>query len=404
MKSIRIKADYMFDSIAGTFVNAPTVEIRGTQIATVNFGATSPSRDVDTIVLPGCTLLPGLIDAHDHLSLSPQLTNHPQLMFDPDPVLTLRAILNMRTDISAGITTSRCLGDKNFIDLYMKDAVERGVVEGPRIVASTRGIKASHAHGFVGTVFDGTEAIRSAVRENIRRGADFIKIFVTGTSRRAEYLPYYLSAEEIGTAVDEAHRAGKKVAAHCIGGDGLTHCIERGVDVIEHAYFATDQQIEMLLKEDRWVVLTPRIFFNDARWATVGEQTIAEFAANREEVTERYTTLLRSKLKLALGTDASHGEIADDVILLVNTLGESIGKSLQLITTDAAKLCEMGDMIGSITPGKKADLVAVEGNVERDASCLRSVKLVIKDGLILRDKRLPVAAAAGGSRESTVGR
>jgi imidazolonepropionase-like amidohydrolase len=227
---------------------------------------------------------------------------------------------------------------------------------------------------------------------------------VTGTSRRAEYLPYYLSAEEIRTAVDEAHRAGKKVAAHCIGGDGLTHCIEQGVDVIEHAYFATEQQIEMLVKKDRWVVLTPRIFFNDARWATVGQQAVAEFAANREEVTERYTTLLKSELKLALGTDASHGEIADDVILLVNTMGGSIGRSLQLITTEAAKLCEMGDTVGSIAPGKKADLVAVEGNVERDATCLRSVKFVMKDGSVLRDRRLPVAAAAEGWQESAVER
>jgi imidazolonepropionase-like amidohydrolase len=395
-QSVCIKADCMFDSVAGVFRKNPAIFIEKDTITSMSFAESASQSGVDVINLNGCTLLPGLIDAHDHLSLSPHLPNHPQLMFDPDPVLTVRGIVNMKTDISAGITTSRCLGDKNFIDLYLKDAVNQGLIEGPRIIASTRGIKASHAHGFVGTVFDGVEAIRGAVRENIKRGADFIKIFVTGTSRRSEFLPHYFSAEEIGTAVEEAHRAGKKVAAHCIGGEGLTDCIEQGVDVIEHAYFATDEQIELLLKENRWVVLTPRIFFNDARWATVGEQAIAEFRNNCDEVTERYKTILKSGVKRAVGTDASHGEIAEDIILLVNTLGESTSRALQGITLEAAKLCEMDHLIGSIAPGKKADLVAVSGDVGRDVTSLRDVRFVMKDGAILRNG---IPAVAGKRNE-----
>ncbi len=379
---VRIKAGYLFDSVAGAFRRNPVITVENDTIMDVSFGEPARQDGADVISLDGCTLLPGLIDAHNHLSLSPQLPNHAQLMLDPDAVLTIRGIVNMKTDLRAGVTTSRYLGEKNFVDLHLRDAVESGLIEGPRIVTSTRGIKASHAHGFVGTGCDGAEAIRVAVRENIRRGADFIKIFVTGTSRRAEFLPCYLSREELGTAVDEAHRAGKKIAAHCIGGEGLTNCIQEGVDVIEHAYFATDEQIEMLVKEKRWVVLTPRIFFNDARWRMLGEDVAAEFRNNREEVTERYKAILQSGVAMAVGTDACHGEIAEDVFLMVSAFGESLARSLQAITINAAKLCELDHQIGSITVGKKADLVAVSGDLEDDVRRLGSTRMVMKDGIV----------------------
>ena len=255
---IHITADFLFDSIAGVFRQNPVVSVEQDRITAVSFDGPPPDSG-RIIALNGCTLLPGLIDAHDHLSLSPQLQNYPQIMADPDPVLLLRAVANMKTDVYAGITTSRCLGDKNFLDLYLRDAVNQGLIAGPRIVTSTRGIKASHGHGSVATPFDGAEAIRAAVRENLKRGADFIKLFVTGRTTQSSYVPYYLSPQEIHTAVDEAHRAGKTVAAHCVGGEGLNHCIQQGVDIIEHAYFASDDQIADLVKEDRWIVLTPRL-------------------------------------------------------------------------------------------------------------------------------------------------
>jgi imidazolonepropionase-like amidohydrolase len=380
-----IKAANMFDSGAGIFKRDPMITIENDRIINVRFGDSSLPDTGKIIALKGCTLLPGFIDAHDHLALSPQLKNYPQIMADPDPVLIVRAIVNMKTDLYAGITTARCLGDRNFIDLYLKDAVNQGLIEGPRIFTATRGIKASHAHGFVATPFDGMEAIRSAVRENLKRGADFIKIFVTGNSRQSEYLPYYLSPQEIHTAVAEAHRVGKKVAAHCIGGDGLTACIEQGVDVIEHAYYANDAQIESLVKKDRWVVLTPRINFNDARWANVSEKAVHEMRKNRTEVLNSQQKLMQSGVKLAIGTDATHGEVVEDVIFVVNTMGGTIARALQAITKTAAELCEMGQLVGSITEGKKADLVAVSGAVEKDIQVLRNVCFVMKDGIPVKN-------------------
>ncbi|MBP1931026.1 metal-dependent hydrolase family protein [Ammoniphilus resinae] len=374
-----IKADYLFDSIEGAFKPDPMVWVNGDQIEKVSFGTEPEFSDYEQVDLTGCTLLPGFIDAHDHLSLSPQLENHPKLMNDPDPLLMLRGIQNMKYDLSKGITTSRCLGDKNFIDIYLRDAVEQGIVDGPRIITCTRGIKASHAHGSVGTVFNGVENIRQAVRENLLRGADFIKLFITDTIRTSEYFPYYMSVEEIRVAVEEAHRVGKKVAVHAIGGDGLTHCVEQGVDVIEHAYFASDQQIDLMLKKNSWVVLTPSIFFNDNRWTTVPQAVAEGFYRNREEVLERHQAIIRSGMKYAVGTDATHGELHEDVIFLVE-IGEKISRALQGITIHAAELCEREDQIGSISPGKKADLVAIKGNLQENPAALRSIDWVMKGG------------------------
>ncbi|MDR3588791.1 MAG: amidohydrolase family protein [Negativicutes bacterium] len=383
---VYIKADSLFDSIAGVFKKNPLVRIENDRIAAVTFGPPALPEGTEVFDLAGCTLLPGLVDAHDHLSLSPQLKNHPQLMFDADPLLTLRSVVNMKIDLASGVTTARCLGEKNFIDLYIKDAVEQGLVEGPRIITCARGVKASHAHGFVGTVFDGVEAVRLAVRENLRRGADFIKLFITGNTPKNGFLPYFLSPAEIAVAVQEAHQLGKKVAAHCVGGEGLTQCIEQGVDVIEHAYFASDAQIERLVKENRWVVLTPRIFYNDARWATVGPAAVAEFAEPRATVRERYQKLLASGVRYAVGTDASHGEIAEDVILLTE-FGESAGRALQGITSSAARLCDMEQQVGSVETGKLADLVAVRGDLAENITALRSVNFVMKGGRIVHSDK-----------------
>jgi len=384
-----IKADALFDSVKGEFRKNPIVIVENDRIAGVLFGPQDLPEFTPVIDLQGCTLLPGFIDAHDHLSLSPQLENHPSLMNDPDPLHILRGIVNMKHDLSRGITTSRCLGDKNFIDLYLKEAIEKGILEGPRIITCTRGIKTTHAHGSVGTIFNGVEEIRVAVRENIERGADFIKIFITDTIRKSDYIPYYMTVQEIATVVEEAHMAGKKVAAHSIGGDGLDHCINLGVDVIEHAYFVNDEQIDRLLEKNRWVVLTPSIFFNENRWKTVPSPVAEGFRRNREEVLERHQALLRAGVHYAVGTDATHGELDQDILFLVQ-LGESYARALQAVTINAAKVCERETEIGSIEVGKKADMIAVQGDVEKDISVIKDLQWVMKDGKVKVQRGRPI--------------
>jgi imidazolonepropionase-like amidohydrolase len=396
MSCYLIKADYMFDSKTGDFKRNVVVTVEEDTIAKVEACGTATHDAAKLVDLPGCTLLPGFIDSHDHLSLSPQLKNAAQLMSDPDPVLTLRGVINMRTDLAAGITTSRCLGEKNFIDIHLKNAVNDGVIEGPRIITGTRGIKASHGHGVVGTAFDGVDAVRDAVRENIRRGADFIKIFATDTARTSEFLPSYLSPVEIRIAVDEAHRSGKAVAAHSVGGEGLTNCIEQGVDVIEHAYFASDPQLDSIAKKNRWVVLTPSVFFDEHRFANMAPSVATIRRNNRQEIAGIYRKILKSGIKVAIGTDASHGRLVEDVIFLVGVLEGRLTECLQGITSKAAELTSCDGIIGSIAPGKKADLVAVIGDVGRDVRCLRNLCFVMKNGLTYVNQSVPIHQPACG--------
>src|SRR5512137_406215 len=173
-------------------------------------------------------------------------------MAGPIPALTLLACESMKSDLHSGVTTSRCLGDKGFLDVECKKAVPQGRIEGPHLLIATRGIRAFHGHGFVGYPFGGVEQIQAAVRENLSEGADLIKIYITGTLRGPKGIPSYFSKEEIQTAVDEAHRVGIPVATHCIGGIGFEWALESGIDVIEHGYFLADREIDLLAKSECW--------------------------------------------------------------------------------------------------------------------------------------------------------
>jgi imidazolonepropionase-like amidohydrolase len=212
-------------------------------------GAEAENRATEASEVIDCgnrTLLPGLIDCHNHLSLDPTLDNYLYRMNDPVPELTLRAVTNMRLDLQSGVTTSRCLGDKEFLDMACREWVRKGRIAGPRLLVAGRGIRAPHGHGFVGYPLGGLEAIRQAVRDNLLAGADLIKIYITGTLRTKAGIPHYFSAQEIAVAVEEAHRVKVPVATHCIGGPGLKLALEAGIDVIEHGYFVSDQEIEYL--------------------------------------------------------------------------------------------------------------------------------------------------------------
>ncbi len=325
------------------------------------------------------TLLPGLIDCHNHLSLDPRLENYLYRMADPVPALTLRACETMKIDLRSGVTTSRCLGDKGFLDAECKKAVLEGRIEGPRLLIATRGIRAFHGHGFVGYPFGGVEQIRTAVRENISAGADLIKIYITGTLRGPKGIPSYFSKEEIQTAVDEAHRVGVPVATHCIGGVGLEWALETGIDTIEHGYFLTDREIDLLAESDSWLVMTPSIFFTDARVQTLPTDLINGHLRQRDEVGQRMKAAIKAGVKFAVGTDGMHGGIAQEIQYLVD-FGATTSQALMAGTCHAAKVCGLEQSIGTLEPGKYADVIGVKGNPLEDIAALKRVKTVISCG------------------------
>ena len=327
------------------------------------------------------TLLPGLIDCHNHLSLDPRLENYLYRMEDPIPALTLRACETMKIDLRSGVTTSRCMGDKGFLDVECKKAVEEGRIEGPRLLIATRGIRAFHGHGFVGYPFGGIDQIRTVVRENLAAGADVIKIFITGTLRDPKGIPSYFSKGEIQAAVDEAHRVGIPVATHCIGGVGLEWALETGIDTIEHGYFLTDKEIDLLLKSDSWLVMTPSIFFTDDRIRTLPPHLIEGHLQQRDEVGQRMKAAIKAHVKFTLGTDGMHGGIAQEIQYLMG-FGATASQALMAATRHAARVCGLEDNIGTLEPGKFADIIGVEGNPLEDIQSLKRVKTVISRGRI----------------------
>lgn len=328
----------------------------------------------------GAALIPGLVDCHNHLSLDVTLDNYLFRMNDSESELTLRAVQTLAVDLRSGMTTSRCMGDRHFIDVACRKAIDEGRLAGPRLVVATRGIRASHGHGFVGLPFDGAEAWRCAIRENLKNGADLIKFYATGTVRTGERITCFPSREEVMTLAEEARRAGVKTAVHCIGGPGFALCLEAGIDSIEHGYYLTDGEIAMLKQAHAWLVLTPGEFLADK--PTLDAQRREAFRRGREEVKERLAAIVASGVKYAVGTDGAHGRLAHELEYIV-AAGAKPAEALRAATLHGAMVCGLERRVGSLAPGKAADIVALAGNPLEDIRAVAQVRMVMKAGEIV---------------------
>lgn len=373
----------MWDGIRDVLVPDGSVLVEEGRIKAVG-------RAQDIVALPhdelhdwqGVTLMPGLIDSHTHLSMDATMENYLDHMSDSVAELTLRATAMMRKDLLAGITTCRCLGDREFLDIACRKAVEEGLVMGPRVLVATRGIRAPQGHGFVGYPFNGPDEIKRAISENIERGADLIKIYITGTLKGNGKLPSYLSREEIKLAIDEAHAGGLPIASHCVGGEGLDWALEFGLDTLEHAYHITDQQIEKLGASDTRLVLTPSPLLTEVRVRHLPQALIQGHLDEREMIFNRMAAAVASGLPFAVGTDGVHGELAQEVKYLVD-MGASNYEALKAATVNGAKACGIDNETGSLEVGKSADIIAVKGDPLKDVAVLWHPAAVIKMGEIV---------------------
>jgi imidazolonepropionase-like amidohydrolase len=382
MDRFLVRGKMLIDGLGSPPIERGVIVLEGEQILAVGREEKIKIEGVSrTIDCSDQTLLPGLIDCHNHLSLDPTLDNYLYRMNDSIPELTLRAATTMAVDLQSGVTTSRCLGDKGFLDVECKKAVHSGLVPGPRLLIATRGIRAPHGHGFVGYPFSGVEQVRTVVRENLAAGADLIKIYITRTLRSPKGIPSYFSKEEIQAAVDEAHRVGIPVATHCIGGVGLEWALETGIDTIEHGYFLTDKEIDLLAKSDSWLVMTPSIFFTDARIRTLPPHLIEGHLQQRDEVGQRMNAAIKAGVKFAVGTDGMHGGLAQEIKYLVD-FGATPTQALMAATRHAARVCGLEESIGTLEPGKFGDIIGVKGDPLEDIGALKRVKTVISRGKI----------------------
>ena len=340
------------------------------------------------------TVLPGLIEGHNHLSIDARKSNHLEILGTATECkLTLLAEEGLYDDLLSGVTTVRCMGEKHDLDLKLKKEIDAGNLVGPDILPAGVGMKGSNGSGYIGAPHSGVEEFRRTARSNVAKGVKLLKIFTTPGvfSTEQDFIPSFLSAEEIRTVVEEAHRLHLPVAAHCIGGQALRDCVEQGVDVIEHAYCASKEDIELLKAHpDCWVDLTTGIYLDPDREQYLSENNARNVRAGREIVRECVGNLVRAGIHFALGTDANHGLLWKEVVYTVE-LGASKRDALKGVTSNAAYISRLSGKKGELTAGADADIIAVKGNPLEDPAVLADVSFVMKKGVVYKKNGAPTA-------------
>lgn len=383
--SIRIQASLLFDSTGAEAVADGAVLIEGNRIVAVGPASEVPAGD-EELVFPEGTLMPGLVDAHTHISFN--MGEQPVGALDRGDAVAraLRATRYLQQDLAAGITLIRVVGEMAFVDVAVKEAVASGLVAGPRMVIATRGLAATNGHGgeWPGNAVDGVDEMRKAVRTNLRRGADLTKLLVTGSVDHAGgHFACGFTREEIATAVEESHRAGKPVAAHAVRPDDVTICVESGVDAIEHGHMIDEPTIALMAAHNTWLVATLAIVMDEALLAPdlLANPAFAEieWLPRRAAAPSAYRQAIAAGVRWACGTDAMHGRMGDEMTALIE-IGIPPRDVLIAATRSGAELCGLDAELGTLEVAKLADLIVVAGNPLTDPDSTRHVQLVMQNG------------------------
>ena len=386
--SIRvIRCGTLFDGTGAGPVRDAVVVLHDGRIAAVGpVTGTAIPPGAETLDLADRFVMPGLIDCHSHASIVPGLGDQlGQLCRGPVPQ-ALAATRNLRKDLAAGTTTMRIMGEEHFVDVEVRDAVEAGIVVGPRLLVAGRGLAADNGHGRALTSYDGVDEVRRGARENLRRGANHVKIFVTGgvSSPGAMSTSSAYTREEIRAAVEEAERAGSYAAAHAHGGAGLRLAVEEGVGTIEHGALASDEDIALMIERRVWLICTFSIFMHPEGIEQGDGQRPAimdKVRWSRRLADENFPRHLASGVRFACGTDSVHGCMPFELQTLVR-FGVSPRDALLAGTRWGAEACRIDREVGTLEPGKRADLIAVDGDPLKDIAAMQRVSLVMKDGVV----------------------
>ncbi len=381
------------DGVARGYV---VVEGNRIQKAGKGSGPNSTKGD-DTMDLEGRTLLPGLIDCHVHLCLDGSPDPVQSLEKDSDPMVTLKAAKFAHQTLLAGITTLRDMGARSHVDIQLRNAIQAGVVPGLRLICSGKCVCMTGGHGWpFGREADGPDAVRQAVREQLKAGADVIKLMATGGVMTPGVDPgaAQYTYEELRAGVEEAHKAGRKTASHAQGNQGIKNALRAGIDSIEHGVFLDDEAIGFFLEKK--AALVPTI---SAPFYIVAKGIKAGVPAYAVEKTKKVKQIhiasakkaIRAGVTVAMGTDAGtpfngHGENMKELELLVG-LGLSPMQSIVAATGTAAEVLGWADRTGTIEEGRLADLIVVEGDPLKDITILQKkekIVAVMKEGQFFR--------------------
>ncbi|MFN3945881.1 MAG: amidohydrolase family protein [Allosphingosinicella sp.] len=406
-ETVVVTADRLVDVLAGRTVERPVVVITdGRIVSVVGEGAARPviPEGATRIDLPGKTLLPGLIDMHVHLDSNPRYGGYTRLRFT-DHFWTAQGVANARAMLEAGFTTIRNVGSRDFSDVGIKEAIEEGIIEGPRIVPAGHSLGATGGHcdnnllppsyqATRGGVADGPQALRSRAREQRKYGAEVIKACATGGvfSRNTGVGQQQLTLEELSAIVAEARQLGMTTAAHAHGTEGIKAAIEAGFTTIEHASFLDDEAIRMAIRRGTFLSMD---IYNTEYTLAEGERNnvLPENLEKERQVGTRQRESFRRSVELGarhvFGSDAGvypHGTGGRQFARMVQ-FGMTPMQAIQAATANAAEALARTADLGAIAPGRFGDMIAVDGDPLRDISLLESVPVVIKGGRLVVDRR-----------------
>jgi len=404
LKRVLVRAGHLLDVKTGKILDNQAILIEGDKVVSVGPApGNQATSGAITINLPNATVLPGLIDAHTHLTGDPKNIGYQSLGISV-PRDALTGAKNARLTLQAGFTTVRNVGATGYSDVAVRDAINAGDIPGPRMLVSgpALSITGGHCdnnllpyeyHATSDGAADGIEAVQHKVREIIKYGADLIKICATGgvLSKGDDPQASQYTLEEMKAIVADAHRLGRKVAAHAHGAQGIRWASEAGVDSVEHASYIDDAAIVELKKNGTYLVPTLYLgdwFMENAEKNRVPDFLLVKAKAVMPAARKNVAHAFASGVKVAFGTDAAvypHGLNAHEFGVMVK-LGLTPLQAIQAATVNDADLLGWSDKVGTIEAGKWADIIAVDGDPLKDVTTLEHVKLVMKGGDIVKNE------------------
>jgi len=409
---IVLKAARLFDGKSNALVRNAVVIVQGDKIVDAANNLPIPSG-AQVIDLGDATLCPGFMDAHTHLTadFSGNYNEHRLQELDLNvSEHAIRATAFARATVEAGFTTVRDLGSRfvasrEFVDIALRNSINKGVIVGPRMLVATKGIGATGGHfdptsGFRDFLFgrepdytdgiaNGPDEIRKAVRFEVKNGADVIKAAVSGgvLSLADEVDTPQLTSAEMAALVDESHRLRKKVAVHCHGDQAAREAIEAGVDSIEHGSFMKPETLTIMKKKGTF--LTPTLLASDWIMKKIDNYPPALQLKAKEATaarSEMFRNAVKMGIKISFGTDAAvypHGQNAKEFKLMVD-LGMTPIDALKSAMANDADLLGIGQKVGTLEKGKFADIIAMPGDPTSDITATERVSFVMKEGKIIR--------------------
>src|SRR5689334_20056962 len=427
-KTIVLKAARLFDGKSKALVENGVVIVQGNKIVDAGSNLAAPA-DAQVIDLGDATLCPGFMDAHTHLTADFSGDYNLRRLHELDLNVSeqaIKATAYARATVEAGFTTvrdlgSRFVGSREFVDVALRNSINKGVVVGPRMLVATKGIGATGGHfdptsGFRDFLFgreaeytdgiaNGPDEIRKAVRFEVKNGADVIKAAVSGgvLSLADEVDTPQLTPAEMAALVDESHRLRKKVAVHCHGDQAAREAIEAGVDSIEHGSFMKPETLARM--KEKGTFLTPTLMASEwimgklQNYPTALQAKAKAATAARSEM---FRNAVKIGVKISFGTDAAvfpHGQNAKEFKVMVD-LGMRPIDALKAATSNDADLFGISEKVGTLEKGRLADIIAMPGDPTADITATERLIFVMKEGKVIR-KGAPIVPGAAKTIEST---